>query len=293
VPTRDENKYWEWLPSANLTLHPRERVNLRFAVARTMSRPEFDQLAPRNILSVPNPADPRTNPTIRGTGSAGNTQLRPQTAWNYDITAEYYPGDAAYVLSLFYKDVKDFIFYDTVFGVSLPGQGNQLFNLTQVVNLSGGKAYGFELGFNQPLSFLPSPLNGLGVQGNYTFVESEVESLLNGRRATFPGASKHNFNGTLYYQQGPFEARVAYLYRSNYLAALATGLGLNSLPTHTQGYGQLDASATYEIGNHFDVTLTATNITKQARRDYTFEPANFRGYFSRSRTVALAVRAEF
>ena len=290
VPTTARNNYWTFLPSANLTVHPLEAMNIRFAVARTMTRPEFDQLAPRNVINLPDPANP-ASANVRGTGSAGNTQLKPQTSWNYDLTAEYYgPKGSAYILSFFYKDVSNFIYFDTAFGQTLPGQGNQLFNLTQVTNVSKGRAYGFEAGITQPFSFLPSPFDGFGVQANYTYVNSRVNASLNGQAVTFPGASKHNVNATIFFEKGPFGVRTSYSYRSNYLASLANGLGLNALPTYTQGFGSLDASATLKVGNHLDVTLTGSNLAGENRRDYTFDTSNFREFFSRSRRVALAIR---
>lgn len=286
----DQNDYWTFLPSLNVLYKPSDAVNLRFGVARTMTRPEYEQLAPRNVLTVPDPADPRSVGVV-GTGSAGNTQLKPQTSWNYDLTAEYYGSDgSAFVVSAFYKDVKDFIFFDTTRGASLATFPGTRFDLTQAVNLSSGRAYGFEVGANKPLTFLPSALAGLGIQANYTYVDSKVSAQLNGAAATFPGSSKHNVNGTLYYARKWFDGRVSYVYRSDFLASLSNGLGLNSLPTYTNGYGQFDASATIKFNRHVDLTISGTNLLKEDRRDYNYSSSFFRGYFSRSRKVAVALR---
>ncbi|MEA3110160.1 MAG: iron complex outerrane recepter protein, partial [Gammaproteobacteria bacterium] len=55
VPIQAEHRYTSFLPSANLTIHPQDSMNLRFAIARTLSRPEYEDMSPINVLSIPDP----------------------------------------------------------------------------------------------------------------------------------------------------------------------------------------------------------------------------------------------
>jgi iron complex outermembrane receptor protein len=293
VPIETKYHYTNFLPSANLTLHPEDSMNVRFAVARTLSRPEYEDMSPINVVSIPDPKLASTTPNSRGTGTVGNPYLKPETAWNFDATFEYYPGNgASFVASVFYKLVSDFISPVTVYNATAPGQGSQLFNLTDAENISGGKAYGAELGFNQPLRSFLEALDGFGVQANYTLVESSIDQPISGRVFTFPGSSRSNVNGTVYYNKGPIDMRVAVAYRSNYLSALPW-VGVVNFPTFTDGYTTVDASATYSFGRHLDLTVTGSNLTEAGRRDYTYETSNFLNYYTRPRTVALALRASF
>jgi TonB-dependent receptor len=286
------NDYWTLLPSSNLTLHPSNAINIRLAAARTMSRPEFEQMAPINVVSVPDPALATTNANSRGSGTIGNTQLKPQTAWNLDLTGEYYTRNgAAYVVSAFYKRVSNFIGYSTVFNTQLAGLGSQLFNVTSAVNFSTGRVYGFEVGANQPLDML-LPIKGFGIQGNFTFVDSKINSPLNGRAFAFPGSSKYNVNGTIYYSHKALDLRAAYVYRSNFLSALPS-LGIIDFPTYTNGYGTLDASATIKVAQNVEVILTGSNLTRTARRDYLYNPATFLNYYTQPRQLVGAVRLTF
>lgn len=287
-----KNNYTTWLPSLNLTLHPNNNTNVRLGISRTMSRPEYEQIAPINVVSVPDPALQTTNQNSRGTGAIGNPQLKPETAWNYDFTAEYYThSGGSFVFSTFYKKVSNFIGYNTVFNTQTPGFGSQLFNVTTAVNFSSGRVFGFEIGGNVPFDkFLP--IKGFGVQANFTYVDSKIRQQLNGQSFAFPGSSKYNANGTIYYSHKALDLRASYVYRSNYLSALPA-LGIINFPTYTNGYGTLDASATLKINKNLELIISGSNLTKTARRDYLYSTSTFLNYYTRPRQLVGAVRLTF
>lgn len=293
APTTDTNRYWRLLPSFNMNLHPRDNINVRASVSRVMSRPEYEDTAPRNALQFLDPNDPNNDLTQNATGSAGNTKLRPLTAWQYDATVEYYtPSKGAFYASFFYKDVSDFIIRTVDTNVTLPGQGSTLFNVTRPVNASSGRVTGFELGLDQPFTFLPAPFDGLGVQANYTYVGSKLSLSTNSNlKYGFPGASKDNANAVLYYEKAGFGVRLAYAYRSNYFEALGGGNDRSAQPTFTKGYGQLNASVSYRLTPNFEINGTTTNITGANRRDYIIDQSQFRSFIQRSRIYSVALRA--
>jgi TonB-dependent receptor len=293
VPIEAEHRYTSFLPSANLVIHPQDRMNLRFAFARTLSRPEYEDMSPINVLSIPDPKLASTTSNSRGTGIVGNPLLKPEMAWNFDSTLEYYAGNGgSYVASVFYKLVSDFISPVTVYNATVSGQGAQQFNLSAAENISNGKAYGAEFGFNQPLRSFLEVLDGFGVQANYTRVESSIDRPISGHTFSFPGSSRNNVNGTFYYDKGPIDMRVSLVYRSDYLSALPW-IGVVNFPTYTDGYTTVDASATYKFGSHFDLTVTGSNLTETGRRDYAYQSSTFLNYYTRPRVVALALRASF
>jgi TonB-dependent receptor len=214
-------------------------------------------------------------------------------AWNFDSTLEYYAGNGgSYVASLFYKLVSDFISPVTVYNATVSGQGAQQFNLSAAENISNGKAYGAEFGFNQPLRSFLEVLDGFGLQANYTRVESSIDRPISGHSFSFPGSSRNNVNGTFYYDKGPIDMRVSLVYRSDYLSALPW-IGVVNFPTYTDGYTTVDASATYKFGPHFDLTITGSNLTETGRRDYAYQSSTFLNYYTRPRVVAVALRASF
>jgi iron complex outermembrane recepter protein len=293
VPIETEYRYTSFLPSANLVIHPKDSMNLRFAIARTLSRPEYEDMSPINVLSIPDPKLASTTSNSRGTGIVGNPYLKPEMAWNFDSTLEYYAGNGrSYVASVFYKLVSDFIAPVTVYNATVAGQGAQQFNLSAAENISSGKAYGAEFGFNQPLRSFLEALDGFGLQANYTRVESSIDQPISGHSFAFPGSSKNNVNGTFYYDKGPLDMRVSLVYRSDYLSALPW-IGVVNFPTYTDGNTTVDASATYSFSRHFDLTITGSNLTETGRRDYAYQSSTFLNYYTRPRILAVALRASF
>ncbi|MDQ1155165.1 TonB-dependent receptor [Brevundimonas sp. SORGH_AS_0993] len=296
TPTSDTNRYWEFLPSANLDLNPREPLHVRLGVSRVMSRPEYEDTAPRNAVSYYDPNDPRVDPSQRGSATLGNTKLKPLTAWQFDLTLEYYTsGGGALYLGGFHKKVDDFILRTVTLNTTIPAQGATRLDVTQPVNASDGRVYGAEVGLNQPFSFLPAPWDGFGMEANYTFIDSKitVDNAASTTSYGFPGASKHNANAVAYYEKGPFAARVAYAYRSSYFQALGGGNDRAAQPTFTKGYGQLNASLSYRPVENLELSITGTNLTRADRRDYIVDPDMFRSFIQRSRTIAFAVRGFF
>ncbi len=289
-----ENNYTTFLPSANLTIFPWTDIDMRFAVGRTVSRPEFADMSPTAVISVPDPKAAGYVPGAHGTGTTDNPNLRPETAWNVDWTVEYYSEGVSIIGSTFYKRVSDFIAPISVANTTVPGQGALLFNLTEPENVSGGKAYGAEFDVNVPLKNYIPALDGFGVVANYTRVNSEIDRPLDatGYKSPFPGSSKNNVNGTVYYGQGPYEMRVAVVYRSDYLSAFPTNPNYVT-PVYTEGSTTLDLSANYAITKNFGVTFTGSNLTGANRRDYAYNHAAFLNYYTVPRILALSLRASF
>ena len=290
----DRNSYWNFLPSANLTLHVAHNMNVRLGAAKVMSRPEYESIAPRNTVTFIDPTDPLRDPTANPTASGGNTHLKPMTAWTFDATVEYYtPNKGALYASAFYKAVKNFVLDQPQLNVTLPGFGGQLFDTVQPVNFSDGRVIGFEVGVDQPLTFLPTPFDGFGIQANYTYVDSKFDKTIDALSFGFPGASKHNFNAVGYYEKFGFAARVAYVYRSDYFVNLGGGGDRSAEPQFTKGSDQLNASLSYKITPNFELSVAGVNLTRSNRRDFVVNPGFFRSFIQRSRQFSFGVRAAF
>ena len=295
-PINETNSYWRVLPSFNLNFHLRDDWDLRLGAGEVMSRPEYELTAPQDSLSVPDPTDPRINQPGNYKATLGETKLKPMTAWVFDITSEYYTAShGALYGSLFYKKIKDFVVNAASNDVSVPGY-SALFSVSGPVNAPGGFAEGVELGVNQPFTFLPSPFDGLGVQANYTYVDSALNAngvvalgpeALNGG---FPGSSRDNVNGVFYYEKYGASVRLAYNYRSSYFENFG-GTGDRTLePTWTAAASQVALTASYAITSHFSVTFTGVNLNHSVRRDYIESTDVFREYVERPTTYIVGVR---
>jgi len=282
VPVTSSNSYTNALPALNTTFFLTPQTDARFAVGETLSRPEFEDISPIGSVSIP-PA----NSGAPGQAQTGNPNLRPETAWNFDTTLDHYlTGGGSVVSSLFFKRVYNFIYPVAAANVSIPGY-NIPFDSILPENVSGGRVYGLELAFNFPLQRLWDKLDGLGLNGNYTYVESKIDDVALGN-VPFLGSSKNNSNATIYYSKWRFDTRFSMVYRSNFLSKFPQSPAF--VNTFTEGSVTLDASTTIALLDHLSLTVTAINLTQAARQDYLNTPSTFLDYYTQPRTIVLALR---
>jgi iron complex outermembrane recepter protein len=152
-------------------------------------------------------------------------------------------------LSLFNKQLKDIILKQS-YTYQLADVNGALhdFSVTGPVNGAKGTARGFEVAYQQYFDKLRGWMSGLGMQANFTFVDSKTKlytpvfqefckgsgnaSNLNlnmngcdtdGRtfgNLPLVGLSRRSYNLALMYDQGPLSARLAYSWRSKSLQAV-------------------------------------------------------------------------
>lgn len=259
-------EYEDWLPSANIVLSPSEDFLVRGGVAKVMARPALGNLTPGGSI------DTFTGPPF--TINQGNPGLDPFRATTYDLSFEYYFAEESLIAaSFFYKDIDSFFTQsqtvETVFSASgLPASvasatsplGELLADgqdpaveINQVGNGGSGSVQGLELVYQQPFTFLP--VEGFGFVGNYTYVDSDE----------IIGFSPNSWNGTFYYQNDVFEARITGAYREAYQTRRPNSSG------RTEGREErgvadtfnLDFSSSYQFNDNLEFTLEAINLTDE------------------------------
>lgn len=282
VPSVANLRYEYWLPSVNLKFEAGGGLQFRAAYFKGIAPPDFGLTRNyQRIDAIAVRADSAVNggvPYLAGSITAGNPYLKPIEADNFDITAEYYFGNGGqFTVSAFYKELKGVLTNDNV-SVTLPVASATAFvNATQPVNSKDkGKIKGFEVSYQQNYSFLPGFLSGLGLQANYTFVDSSgvPQSTLSatdpdvaaGRVSTVPGdnfplqgLSKHTFNIVPYYEKGKLTLRAAYSWRSQYLLTLRDVITPFD-PIFQKPYGQLDASVSLKVNDNFTIGVQGVNL---------------------------------
>ena len=257
-PAVFDSNYTSVLPSANIRFRFTDQLQLRLAAAKTLTRPNFSQLSPALTL-VP----------AQGQGSGGNPTLKPLRADQLDASLEYYFSRTGSLYAAgFYRKVKGFVFTN---GNTQSIDGIQ-YVIQQPTNGKDGTIKGLEIGGQTFFDFLPAPLDGFGIQANYTYVDSATPAIIQSQLTPLPGLSKHSYNISALYEKGGLSARVAYNYRSKYLGGLY-GLAIPGgspilLPVYTEGYGWLDASINYDLTPNITFTLEGSNLFQ--RREFTY-----------------------
>jgi iron complex outermembrane receptor protein len=313
-----DNSYHNLLPSLNLRMKVGEQLQFRLALASSMARPDFSQLQGYTSLSesVRTSTDQATGTvtvnSVGLTGGAnGNANLRPTTAKSMDLTAEwYFAKGGSLTFAVFNKQLNDII-VNQLFNYDVKDVNGKAysFQVTGPVNGAHGHARGFEIAYQQYFDNLPPLLKGLGTQASLTFVDSKrklnnpvssaycsggdgadnVNLYVNGcdiDGRTFgdlplQGLSRKTINLAVMYDHGPISSRLAYNWRSRYLAGVnnwgtrgTDGKDTNpasanfgqtnvawGLPLWQEAYGQLDASIFYNVTPKLRIGLEAQNLT--------------------------------
>ena len=286
-----DNDYDDVLPSFNLALEPRDDVVIRLGAAKVMSRPTLGDLTPGGSVS----------PTTR-TVSYGNPLLDPFRATNYDFSVEwYFQNEGLLAAAVFYKDIDSFITSETV-GIpynqlGLPNELLQgaasptdIFQVTRRLNGEGGALKGIEIQYQQPFTFLPGLWSNFGFTGNVTWVDSQVSYGTAGKNR-LTGQSKNTANATLYYEEGPFQARVSVAHRSQYLLSFpgANGNSEEGVNDTTN----VDASMSYEFTPNLTFSLEGINLTDAYTDRYVDVTNRVSDYRHTGREIAVGLRWKY
>ncbi|WP_262691327.1 TonB-dependent receptor [Kordiimonas aestuarii] len=255
-PVSRARTYDYFLPSVNLRWEARENLVTRLAYFRSVVRPNISKVVPTGVIEYEEEVeDGEVERTTEG--EIGNPGLVPMWAHNFDASVEWYPNnDAVISVGVFYKDIHNFIVDRTLEEVTI--NGVYFDEVVRPYNGDKGTIKGVELNYQQALTFLPGPLDGLIVGLNYTYVDSEAE-IFDGeetRVIPMPKTSKNIANVVLGYEKGPISVRVAMTYRDEYLDELnAGGFGDRYVLDHTQW----DFSAAYSVTDNIKVYGEVSN----------------------------------
>ncbi len=239
-----ENDYTVLLPSANLRINVGEGGRINLSAGRTVRRPNFDKLQP--VLLVEEYGDD---------DFIGNPNLKPETAWGFDIGYERRLGARGIVgVNFFYRDVSDLI--EDV-NTGLEGDGGPGTFIYSVDNVGDGTVMGLEFDLSTPLTVIG--LDNTGVFFNYSWLDSEVNDFAGTR--LFNGQSDYVYNigfiqdipswaaafGVTYRKQGDAFDRYA-------LEEIATSYGAD-----------LEAFVEKRFGESFVVRLTGQNLLDSSK----------------------------
>jgi TonB-dependent receptor len=188
-PLDAARQYVDVLPSLNLKADLTDKLLTRFAFAKSMYRPPFNNLneyiqLSQDITTGTGPSSNVINSVNYKGTNRGNAYLNPVRSNNFDWTLEWYPGNgSSLTLAVFRKNVRDIIL-QTAFTRSYKDlAGNeQTFLITGPDNVAKGSVTGVELAgqtyFNNVPGLdrmLPDWAKGFGISANYTYIDSKQE----------------------------------------------------------------------------------------------------------------------
>jgi TonB-dependent receptor len=282
-----DNEYTDVLPSLSLRYNAGSDVVLRGGFFKSVVRPGISQLAPRFIVEEADDGERE--------GEFGNPELDPLSAWNYDLSAEWYFAPEAVVqLGVFYKEIDDFIVNAEFDSGDAPFNGvfNGIAFDEALIPLNGDEAnvFGFEVAYQQALTQLPGPFDGLLLSANYTYTDTDAS--IGGRNIPLPAASKHNYNAMLGYEKGPFSVRLSATYRDEYLDELG---GSADEDRYVKDHLQVDLSSSLRVTDNVRVYAQFVNLNDEPYVAFQKGPNDDRllQYEEYSWTAKLGIQATF
>ena len=271
--TGDSNQdYSNFYPSLNIKYTINELNALRLAVSRTITLPEFKEIAPFNYVS----------PT--GQITRGNPDLIASKDINLDLKWEYFPSAAQLVsVAAFYKDISDPINRVRergsagIFSYFNSGEKAEIFGLEaetklDLVTPSYNDDDGSESGYNLNMVL---NVTRMWHQQDLKEIYNDEGNLLRSfqykgiTKTDLQGASDWIFNTSLNYDtagDNPFAASI----NANYASDKIYSLGVPTDQTNRDifyddaivenGFVVLNAQISKEFGEHIKVSLTGKNL---------------------------------
>jgi TonB-dependent receptor len=303
-------KFENWLPSFNAKLNVTDELLFRAGISKGIFRPDLASYRTGgsigdNLLQLQQEGTLETG-TLYAV-QTGNRLLEATEAWNYDLTVEWYFDDVgSLTASLFMKDIEGIETGGVTLRDFTNGAGSDFEVLVSGPSNDGdGQLKGVELAYQQTYDMLPAPFDDLGVQASYTYVDggdfTNTTDVNVARQAIaalqpFSGISEDTINFAVFYENDKLSARLAYNWRSDYLATPRDDIFPYS-PIFVEDTGQLDGSLFYTVNDRLKIGVQAVNLLDEVTE--TTQVIDFdgtrvpRSFFRNDRRYSVSARFNF
>ncbi len=300
VPINSDSSYKALLPNMNVKLNITDDLVGRVAASRSLTRPQLNNLSPATNLVTTRPG------TLAS--SAGNPNLKPFLSDNMDLSLEWYYGDASYMsIGYFWKDVSNFIttannkqtfvtsngslLTDPSTGndIHAPDANDKIAEFTQTIPSNGKEAIvdGLELALQHTFGE-----SGFGVIVNGTLVHSDAPLKAGDITQKFAVTGiSDSANLVGFYEQGPYQVRIAYNWRDKFLQSMTQSNGNGVV--NVAAYGQWDMSGSYAITDNISVLFEVTNLTQAVITKYGRYTNQFLLAEDAGRRIGVGLTAKF
>lgn len=235
------------LPGLNITYRLTERMNLRFAASRTVTRPDLRELAPFEFTDF-----------VGGRTVLGNTSLERTLIENYDFRWEVFPdtiGVGVVAVSAFYKK-----FNKPIEQIIQPQAEVRI----TYANAEGAHNYGLEFEARQNLAVITKKLRALSINTNAAFISSRVElpenvGIQTSAERPLQGQCPYIVNISIGYEPSNrgISSSVAY----NIYGPRLSDVGNHGAPdVYEQPRGELDVSFSRTVADSYKFSVSAKNL---------------------------------
>ena len=254
--TSGSNEYTSVLPMIHVRYDMNDKTVIRAAFTQSLARPDYISLVP--FISFDD-----------GDMESGNPELDPTMATNLDVMVEYYVGTLGIISAGFFsKTLSDYIYNKVEEPDGLLYGDEEVEEWVYPVNGEDATLSGFEVQWQQQLTFLPGLLSGLGIYTNYTSITSEAKYL--DRDATsLPGQAASVGNIGVSFVKGGFSGRVGANFHGKYIAEIG---GDADEDIYYADNTEIDLSLAYNLGSNMNLYASVNNLTNTPVVYYVGDP---------------------
>ena len=235
----------DWLPGLNVTYRLTERMNLRLAASRTITRPDFRELAPFEFTDF-----------VGGRTILGNPNLERTQINNFDFRWETFPQIGGILaVSAFYKR-----FQKPIEQIVQPQAEVRI----TYENAEGANNYGLELEARQNLGILTEALRKFSINTNAALISSQVVlpedvGIQTSSERPLQGQCPYIVNVSVGFEDPNWGISSAIAY--NIFGRRLSEVGNHGVPdVYEQPRGQLDVSFSRTVANYFKFSVSAKNL---------------------------------
>ena len=235
------------LPALNITYRLTERMNLRIAASRTVTRPDLRELAPFEFTDF-----------VGGRTILGNTELERTLIDNYDFRWEVFPDTSAtgvVALSAFYKR-----FHKPIEQIIQPQAEVRI----TYANADRAHNYGLELEARQNLGVISKKMSAFSINTNAAFISSRVElpkdmGVQTSSERPLQGQCPYIINVSLGYELSNWGLTSSVAY--NIYGGRLSDVGNHGAPdVYEQPRGELDLSFSRTVADTYKFSFSAKNL---------------------------------
>jgi len=298
------------LPSFNINFDFGDDWRLKTAYYETQALQPLQNLGRGPITFYNGEQIGETFQRVSSIQRLGNPRLEPWLSRSISSSVEWYAREHTLLsLGVFYTDIDSYTFTRIGVDATAPDSDGVVRNGAQTQDIAQGEGasyYGLEFGYQATFDFLPGFLRNTGINFNYTYTPSQAGRnaetgekiiLADGSDAPFNNTAEDQLNLVLFYQDSRFQARVA----ANYLSKQFQGTFSHwSFTAPNNGLAQwqdetlyIDAGASFDINDNFQVFVQGSNLTEEAPTNYVqWEQAHL-NWNQFERVITAGVRASF
>ncbi|MFA8342473.1 MAG: TonB-dependent receptor [Rhodothermaceae bacterium] len=266
-----QTNFDQFLPMVQFKYKATDWFDIRGAVTKSLSRPNYFNLVPWERIS-------NFNQTVE----RGNPNLKPTIAWNYDLFVSFYGNFGLFTVGGFYKNLKDIDYIRTSRITDAgPTEG---YELTEPENgIDETIVKGIEVELQTNLTFLPSPFDGIVLYINYSHITSEtyypylktgprnplppfdftfIDTVRSGK---MPGQPDNIANIALGYEKGGFSGRLSMVYQGESLQSIGNRAELDG---YTDSFVRWDLTAQYKFDNGISIYTNINNLSNIPDKAY-------------------------